>query len=129
MTMEKMREMAVLAGIINENDEMIVYEQKEMNDLVVFAKKRHAGAEKITNSAKKKGGPALLTYEHFRVKLPYYAKAEKSFDAEAAKQEYVGLCKELHSHMDKIEEMNMDKFQRLLGKMEVIGELLIQNRK
>ena len=30
--------------------------------------------------------------------------------------------------MNKIEEMDMDKFQRLLGKMEVIGELLIQDR-
>jgi hypothetical protein len=118
--MNKLNEMAILAGIVNEAE--------EKNDLVVFAKKRHAGAEKIANSAKEKGGAALLTYEHFRVKLPYYAKAEKGFDAKAAKAEYVSLCKELHSHMNKIEEMDMDKFQRLLGKMEVIGELLIQDR-
>ena len=40
-----------------------------------FAQKRHDGAEKIAKNAKEKGGPAMLTYHHFIVKLPHYKKA------------------------------------------------------
>ena len=35
-----------------------------------FADAREAGAEKIANKAHEKGGPALLTWHHFKVKLP-----------------------------------------------------------
>lgn len=114
-----LREMAILAGLTIESAD-----PSEMKD---FAVARHAGAEKITDGAKKKGGFALLTYDHFKVKLPYYKKAEKGFDAAEAKKEYVRLCKELHSHMDNIESMDMKKFQQHLGKMEVLGELLIKH--
>ena len=114
------REMAILAGLVNE-----AADKEEMTD---FAKARHAGAEKITDNAKEKGGFALLTYEHFKVKLPYYKEAEKGFNPAEAKKEYVRLCKELHSHMESIEKMDMNKFQQHLGKMEVLGELLIQHR-
>jgi hypothetical protein len=37
-----------------------------------FSAKRLKGATKITEDAKKKGGPSMLTYHHFVVKLPYY---------------------------------------------------------
>jgi hypothetical protein len=36
-------------------------------------------------------------------------------------------CAELHSHMDNISEMDQSKFQKLVGKIEVLGELLIKN--
>jgi len=42
-----------------------------------FAKKRHEGAKKISDMAKEKGGVALLTHDHFRVKLPYYERNEE----------------------------------------------------
>ena len=44
------------------------------------------------------------------------------------KKEYVKTCNELHSHMNKIEEMDQIKFQELVGKLEVMGELLIKNK-
>jgi len=92
-----------------------------------LTQKRHDGAEKIAMAAKEKGGPALLTYHHFKVKLPYYKKAAKgNFDYKEYKKEYKGLCKELHSHMNSIENMNQTKFQELVGKLEVVGELLIK---
>lgn len=118
--MNKMNEIAYLAGLVNEDG--------KVDDMAVFATKRHAGAEKIASGAKDKGGLALLTYEHFKVKLPYYAKAEKSFDFDEMKKDYVKFCSELHSHMNKIENMDQKEFQRLLGKMEVIGELLIKSK-
>ena len=36
-----------------------------------FASKRYDGAKKIVDNAKEKGGPAILTYHHFVVKLPF----------------------------------------------------------
>lgn len=91
-----------------------------------FAEKRFEGAKKISDMAEDKGGPALLTHYHFAVKLPYYKKAaEGKMDFEKSKKEYKELCEKLHSMMDKIEDVNQKTFQELLGKMEVIGELLI----
>ena len=53
-----------------------------------FADTREAGAEKIADNAKKKGGLALLTWHHFKVKLPYYKKAAAGkFDLDKAKAE------------------------------------------
>ena len=115
----KKSELAYLAGLINEAAEP---------DMQMFAEKRGAGAKKIAEGAKVKGGIALLTYEHFKVKLPYYKKAEEKFDPVATKKEYVKLCKELHSRMDDIDKVDQNWFQRHLGKMEVLGELLIRHK-
>jgi len=94
-----------------------------------FSGKRLEGAKKIADSASEKGGPALLTRDHFLVKLPYYTKAKRgSFDADEAKREYAELCARLHSKRDKIETTKMKDFQELLGRMEVLGELLIENQ-
>lgn len=97
--------------------------------LRLFAEKRGAGAEKIANAAKEKAGYALLTYHHFKVKLPYYADvADGKYDFDALKKEYISTCSELHSHMNKIEDLGQNKFQELVGRLEVIGELLIRGK-
>ena len=89
-----------------------------------FADAREAGAEKIANKAHEKGGPALLTWHHFKVKLPYYKKAgEGKLDLEEAKKEFDETYKKISSDMDQIE------FQREVGRLEVLGELLIKSRK
>jgi hypothetical protein len=94
-----------------------------------FAEKRGSGAEKIVNGAKEKGGAAMLTYHHFKVKLPVYSKvANGVFDFDNMKKEYVKTCTELHGHMENIEEMNQTEFQELVGKLEVLGELLIKSK-
>ena len=65
---------------------------KEMED---FAEGRGKGAEKITDNAKEKGGNSMLTYHHFKVKLPYYEKAAKGkFDMDKFREEYEKLQKE-----------------------------------
>lgn len=100
------------------------------HDFKEFSGKRYEGAKKIADAAAEKGGPALLTHDHFKVKLPYYKKAlEGKFDKEQANKEYKKLCASLHSRMDKIEDTNMKEFQELLGRMEVLGELLIKEKK
>ena len=114
-------EILKLSGILNEQNSDITLDE--------FAKKRHDGAEKIANSAKEKGGIALLTYNHFIVKLPYYEKVSKGkFDFKKMKEEYEKLCSELHSYMNKIEKVDQTKFQKLVGKIEVVGELLIRHK-
>jgi hypothetical protein len=93
-----------------------------------FAEKRFKGAEKITNNAKEKGGPAMLTYHHFRVKLPYYKKAmEGKFDLEESKKEFKKYLDELCDLSENV-EMGQVEFQKLVGLIEVLGELIIKQK-
>jgi hypothetical protein len=92
-----------------------------------FAQARLEGATKITESAKAKGGSALLTYQHFVVKLPYYKKAASGkFDEKSLVSELGSLVKELSRGSSGKIKLEQTAFQRLVGKIEVIGELLIR---
>jgi hypothetical protein len=89
-----------------------------------FANIRGKGAAKIAETAEKKGGLALLTWHHFKVKAPYYKKAtEGKFDDETAKKEFEQTLKKISLNMTPIE------FQREVGRLEVLGELLIRDKK
>jgi hypothetical protein len=88
-----------------------------------FAITRGKGAAKIAATAEEKGGLSLLTWHHFKVKAPYYKKAtEGKFDKEAAKKEFEQTYKKISLNMTQIE------FQREVGRLEVLGELLIRNK-
>ena len=92
-----------------------------------FAKARLEGATKISDAAKEKGGAALLTYQHFVVKLPYYKKASSGkFDTGEMQSELSRLVKELARGTSGKIKLEQTEFQRLVGKIEVIGELLIR---
>lgn len=87
-----------------------------------FSKIRGEGAKKISDNAQEKGGLALLTWHHFKVKLPYYKKAsEGKLDLEKSKKEFEETYKKISLNMSQIE------FQREVGRLEVLGELLIKN--
>ena len=91
-----------------------------------FAKTRLNGAEKIANTAKEKGGDAMLTYHHFHVKLPYYEKAAKEkLDIAKATEEYNVLLEELYKSTKDGIVIDQVAFQKLVGKIEVLGELII----
>ena len=91
-----------------------------------FSSKRLAGATKITKQAKEKGGPSMLTYHHFKVKLPYYEKAsEGKFNFAATVKEFDSCVNKL---AEKMENMEQIEFQKLMGRIEVLGELLIKHR-
>jgi hypothetical protein len=88
-----------------------------------FAEKRFKGAKKIADNAKEKGGVSMLTYHHFQVKLPYYTKAEKGkMDMEAAKKEFEKTYKKISLGMTQTE------FQREVGRLEVLGELILKSK-
>jgi hypothetical protein len=92
-----------------------------------FAKARLEGATKIAETAKEKGGSALLTYQHFVVKLPYYKKAATGkFDETALNLELKDLVKKLATGVSGKIKLEQVEFQRLVGKIEVVGELLIR---
>lgn len=92
------------------------------NSFDEFAQTRMEGAEKIADNAKEKGGLALLTWHHFKVKAPYYKKAaEGKFDKVAAKKEFTETLKKITLDMDQT------SFQREVGRLEVLGELIIKN--
>ena len=93
-----------------------------------FAQARLEGATKISDAAKAKGGSALLTYQHFVVKLPYYKKAASGkFDASSMQAELGKLVKDLARGSSSRIKLEQVEFQRLVGKIEVIGELLIRS--
>ena len=100
-----------------------ITESKEGEALEVFAAARLAGASKIAAAAKEKGGPAMLTYHHFIVKLPYYNKVVMGkFNKEEAESEYKKLLEELTA-----DKLTQTQFQKVVGKIEVLGELLIKH--
>ena len=93
-----------------------------------FSQKRGEGASKIAENAKEKGGLSILTYYHFDVKAPYYKKAQEGmFDLEKAKKELKSLMNQVYMG---IEDMSIGQveFQKVVGKIEVLGELLIENK-
>ena len=110
---------------VKENSE--VNEEKET--IQEFAENRLAGATKISKAAKEKGGDALLTYHHFHVKLPYYQKSvDGELDMESLKEEYDDLLTDLYEATRNSMNISQVKFQELVGKIEVVGELLIENK-
>ena len=88
-----------------------------------FATKRLAGAEKIADTTQEAGGLSLLTYKHYKVKLPYYKKAVAGkLDKEAAKKEFEQTYKKISL------DMTQNEFQIEMGRLEVLGELLIKEQ-
>ena len=102
-------------------------ESKEAKSFERFSDNRFQGASKISSGAKDKGGDALLTYHHFRVKLPYYDKAAKGkFDPEEAEEELENNVKLLTKGISGNMELSQVEFQKVMGEIEVLGELLLK---
>jgi len=92
-----------------------------------FSSKRLKGATKITEDAKKKGGPSMLTYHHFKVKLPYYKKAsEGKFKLDEAKTKFKENINKLCKLTETVDIQQVE-FQKLVGLIEVLGELIIKH--
>jgi hypothetical protein len=88
-----------------------------------FATKRLAGAEKIADTTQEAGGLSLLTYKHYKVKLPYYKKAAAGkLDKDTAKKEFEETLKSISLGMTQTQ------FQTEVGRLEVLGELLIEDK-
>ena len=116
--------MISLKQLLDLREEIIV--DKSFTD---FAEKRMGGAAKISGDAKDKGGLAILTYHHFVVKLPYYQKAkEGKIDLDQMKSEYKDLLEKLYLATKGDMDIEQIAFQELVGKIEVLGELIIKEQ-
>ena len=103
------------------NDNIIKFEE--------FSEHRLDGATTIVNNAEEKGGDALLTYHHFKVKLPYYEQAvDGKFNVTRAKAHFEDLVDELVNATTDGINMEQIEFQELMGEIEVVGELLIKSK-
>lgn len=92
-------------------------------DFLDFAGTRLKGAEKIADTTQEAGGLSLLTYKHYKVKLPYYTKAKNGeLDIDAAKKEFIDTLSKISLDMDQT------TFQIEVGRLEVLGELIINNK-
>jgi len=88
-----------------------------------FASTRLKGAEKIADTTQEAGGLSLLTYKHYKVKLPYYKKAAAGkLNKDDAKKEFDKTLKNISLNMTQ------NQFQIEMGRLEVLGELLIENK-
>ena len=105
----------------------IAEELEAQESLETFSSNRLAGATKIAQGAKEKGGDALLTYHHFKVKLPYYKQGvEGDLDFMQIENEYKGKLNELYKATKNSMNIEQVPFQELVGEIEVLGELLIR---
>ena len=96
---------------------------EEVVEDIDFVNNRMNGAAKITQNAKEKGGDALLTYHHFVVKLPYYEKAKNGdIDIDTDKKEFIETLGKISLDMDQT------TFQTEVGRLEVLGELIIKSK-
>ena len=92
-----------------------------------FLQNRFAGATKIAQETKEKGGDALLTYYHYRVKLPYYKQGvDGDLDFAQIESGYKRKLNELYNATKNEMGIEQIPFQELVGEIEVLGELLIR---
>ena len=104
------------------------YKNKKTDKLVEFIEERKSGAEKIANQASRKAGVSRLTAAHFKAKLPVYDKVKKQLQANKPISFVDKEYKKTLSELRKIRS-NQIKFQKLTGKLEVLGEILIESKK
>ena len=96
-----------------------------------FLTKRKAGAAKIAKSAKEKGGYSKLTAIHFAAKAKPYAQCESiekrnEKDHTKANALYKEKAKEVYSKLKNLDSLSQSEFQKLMGELEVWGEVYIR---
>jgi len=95
--------------------------------LIEFLRTRKKGAEDIEKKAKEKGGYAKLTYFHFRAKEKPYKDALTVYKNDGLDSLKDHLKKEYKKYISdlKLNQMTQEEFQDVMGKIEVIGEIII----
>ncbi len=107
----------------------LVKEDIPIEKMESFAEGRGEGAGTIADNAKEKGGNSMLTYHHFKVKAPYYKKAsDGNFNKDEFAEDYKGFLEELYEKTKDGMNIEPVAFQELMGKIEVLGELLVENK-
>lgn len=91
---------------------------------VKFCEDRKKGASKIAHEAQSKGGISMLTAWHFAAKLPEYDNCIKAIKENKPTsyfhQQQIKFIQQL------IGVRNQKKFQEIMGKTEVWGEVFLK---
>jgi hypothetical protein len=99
-----------------------------------FLSKRAAGAAKLANTSKEKGGFFTLTAIHFAAKAKPYKEAEKmenapDKDCDVANAHYKKMAEEVYAKLKDLDSLSQKEFQALMGELEVWGEVYIRATK
>jgi hypothetical protein len=115
----------------------MIYKFKKLIDTILESKKdkfeefletRKKGAAKIQKTAQEKGGPSLLTSQHFKAKeIPYKKSIEhvNDSDRESFFKEEAEKCL---SKLKSWKNMTQKEFQTVMGELEVWGEVYLKSR-
>jgi len=93
-----------------------------------FISKRMAGAKKIYNDAQKKGGVALLTASHFKVKGPAYTKAKRRINSNDNLEFLKSSIEDCLDKLKDVDNLTQTEFQGITGQLEVYGEVYIETK-
>ncbi len=94
----------------------------------IFVEKRKSGAAEIAQKAISKGGYAQLTAWHFKAKSGPYKEAERAIKEGKPVSFFEKHYKDVMSKLHSSGLHTQREFQRLMGELEVWGEILIQVR-
>jgi hypothetical protein len=88
-----------------------------------FFSVRAKGAKKIEASARAKGGPSLLTAQHFKAKEIPYRECIKNVENPKFIEAKADQC---FSKLRSWKSMTQAEFQRVMGELEAYGECFIK---
>ena len=99
-----------------------------------FLDKRLAGAEKLAESTKAKGGYSTLTAIHYAAKAKPYAECIKlnskhKEDHKKVNELYKQKAEDVYSKLSDLDSLSQKEFQALMGELEVYGEVYIRATK
>ena len=99
-----------------------------------FLDKRLAGAKKLAESTKAKGGYSTLTAIHYAAKAKPYAECIKlnsqhKEDHEKVNELYKQKAEDVYSKLSNLDSLSQKEFQALMGELEVYGEVYIRATK
>jgi len=95
--------------------------------LLDFLRARRESAAEAARKAKEKGGYAMLSYYHFKAKDEPYKNALSVLKNEGMGELNKSLKEEYRKYTNdlKVKETTQKEFQDIVGKIEVIGEIII----
>ena len=92
-----------------------------------FLETRKAGAKKIQEAAAAKGGPSILTSQHFKAKERPYKIAIDEVNDKDREKVYVRHAEECLRKLRGWKKMSQKEFQTIMGELEVWGEVYIKS--
>lgn len=98
--------------------------KKAKEKMLDFFEKRKGGAKKIAQEARAKGGPSILTYWHFAAKDVPYREVIQAIKQDKDKSWFES---KFRSNLSIIKpNMGQQKFQEVMGRLEVFGEAIAE---